>query len=206
MTRLVAFDLDGTLVDSRADIAASANAALSAVGLPRRHPDEVLSFVGEGARRLVERCVAPHGELLEPALEAWRAHYRAHLLDTTLPFPGIPEALDALAAHATLAVLTNKPGAFARAICDALFPGRFTAVLGPDDAAARKPAPDLLVALEARLGPQAAGGAYVGDTTIDLAFAAAAGLRFLGVGWGYGAAALPPPLVPTPAALVDALR
>ncbi|HEX9187797.1 MAG TPA: HAD hydrolase-like protein, partial [Vicinamibacteria bacterium] len=75
MTRLAIFDLDGTLVDSREDLYQAVRHALAALGLPPRSPEEVVSFVGEGAARLVGRAIAPQGHLLEPALAAWRAHY-----------------------------------------------------------------------------------------------------------------------------------
>ena len=92
MARLAVFDLDGTLVDSLDDLHASVNHALAAVGLPPRTRDEVHGFVGEGARVLLAKAVAPRDELLEPALAAWRPHYEAHCLDRTRPYPGI-EAL-----------------------------------------------------------------------------------------------------------------
>ncbi len=181
---LLAFDLDGTLVDSRQDIAASANAALEAVGLPRRAEDEVARFVGGGARNLVARCVDPHVDKLEEALAAWHAHYAEHLLDTTRPYPGIAEMLAALAPHCRLAVATNKPGSYARTICDALFPGVFVQVIGGDEAP-RKPDPAMLHQIAAAQGEAIA--AYVGDMPIDQRTAEAAGCAFVGVPWGFGA-------------------
>lgn len=202
---LVAFDLDGTLVDSRQDIAASANAALAAVGLPPRAAAEVVGFVGAGARKLIERCVAPHLELTERALTAWYAVYGAHLLDSTTPYPQALAALPELAGVATLAVATNKPGRFAREICDALFPGRFAAVIGGDEAP-RKPDPGMLLALCDRLGIPASRTTYVGDMALDRAAAAAAGVRFVGVGWGYGGADVGPEAVTDGAGLVARIR
>ena len=93
MSRLAVLDLDGTLVDSLDDLLASVNHALRAVGLPPRSREEVHGFVGEGARVLLARAVAPHEQLVEPALAAWRPHYEAHCLDHTRAYPGIPALL-----------------------------------------------------------------------------------------------------------------
>jgi len=196
---LFAFDLDGTLVDSRADIAASANAALEAVGLPRKPDAEIARYVGGGARNLVARCVDPHVEKLEEALAAWHAHYALHLLDTTRPYPGIAAMLGRLAGDGhVLAVATNKPGRFARAICDALFPGRFAQVIGGDEAP-RKPDPEMLRRIaEAERAPVAA---YVGDMPIDERTAGAFGCPFVAVPWGFGTFAPGVPLAPDAAAL-----
>ena len=181
---LLAFDLDGTLVDSRHDIAAAANAALAEVGLPRRPEAEVAGFVGGGARNLIARCVEPHGEKLEEALAAWHRRYAARLLETTRPYPGIETLLAALGRAHVLAVATNKPGRYARAICDALFPGRFAQVIGGDEAP-RKPDPAMLIEIAARQGERVA--AYVGDMEIDARTAEAYGCPFVAVGWGFGA-------------------
>src|SRR6185369_4235015 len=105
--RLAIFDLDGTLVDSRLDLSLAVNHALRVVGLPERTLDEVASFVGEGAVKLVERAVAPRVDLVGPALAAWWEHYEAHLLDNTVLYPGLAELL--AEAPCALAVHTNKP-------------------------------------------------------------------------------------------------
>jgi phosphoglycolate phosphatase len=200
---LIAFDLDGTLVDSRHDIAAAANAALLEVGLPRRPEEEVATFVGGGARNLIARCVEPHHEKLEEALAAWHRHYAARLLDETRPYPGIEALLGALAGDHLLAVATNKPGRYARTICDALFPGRFAQVIGGDEAP-RKPDPAMLHALAEKQGARVA--AYVGDMEIDRSTAAAYGCPFVAVGWGFGAFGPGPEVARSAAALGALLR
>lgn len=191
---IIAFDLDGTLVDSRIDIAAAANAALEAVGLPRRSEEEVIGFVGGGARNLVARCVDPHLDRIEEALEAWHRHYAVHLLDHTRPYPGIEAALEALARRSPLAVATNKPGRYARAIVDALFPGRFVQVVGGDEAP-RKPDPRMLERIEETQGRRIA--CYVGDMEVDRRTALVHGCRFVGVGWGFGGFEEPVPVAKT---------
>ncbi len=180
--RVTIFDLDGTLVDSVDDLAAAVNHALAAVGLPLRSRDEVRSFVGDGARVLLERAVGPNRDRLEPALAAWRAHYEVHLLDATRPYPGIPEAL--AGARRPLAVLTNKPAAMAVRILDGLeLSARFSAVSGGGDAPP-KPDPAGARALLARLGARPEDAVLVGDSPVDAATARNAGMEFVAVTWG----------------------
>ena len=182
MARLAVFDLDGTLVDSLDDLHASVNHALAAVGLPPRTREEVHGYVGEGARVLLERAVAPRGELLEPALAAWRPHYAAHCLDRTVPYRGIAALL--AGAGRVLAVHTNKPGAMARKILDGLgLLPRFAAVVGGDEAP-RKPDPSGLLEIMARIGATPAETVFVGDSRHDVATARAAGVAMVAVTWG----------------------
>ncbi len=182
MARLAIFDLDGTLVDSLDDLHASVSHALRVVGLPPRSREEVLGFVGEGARALLERAVAPHAHLVEPALAAWRPHYEAHCLDRTRPYPGIEAVL--AGAGRSLAVHTNKPGEMARKILSGLgLLPRFATVLGGDEAP-RKPDPAGVREIMARVGASPAETLFVGDSRIDAATAAAAGVALVAVTWG----------------------
>jgi phosphoglycolate phosphatase len=181
--RAAILDLDGTLLDTLGDLAASVNAALASVGLSPRSETEVRAFVGEGARRLLERAVAPHEDLLEPALAAWWRHYEVHCLDRTRPFPGIPAVL--AGARRVLAVHTNKPGALARRILDGLgLLGRFAVVLGGDEAP-KKPDPTGTLEILARIGATPADAVLVGDSRVDLDTARAAGIAHVAVTWGF---------------------
>ncbi|BDG02006.1 HAD family hydrolase [Anaeromyxobacter oryzae] len=185
MPRLAILDLDGTLVDSVDDLATSVNHALRAVGLPERGIPEIRSFVGEGARVLLERSVAPHAGRLEPALAAWWKHYEDHCLDRTRLYPGISALLDG--AGRVLAVHTNKPGALARKILAGLgVLERFTVVVGGDEAP-RKPDPAGVHAIRARVGASPAETVFVGDSAVDVATARAAGVSVVAVTWGLGA-------------------
>jgi phosphoglycolate phosphatase len=185
--RLAIFDLDGTLVDSLDDLHASVSHALRALGLPARSREEVHGYVGEGARMLVERSIAPRTDLLEPALAAWRAHYEDHCLDRTRAYPGIDELLGR--AGRVLAVHTNKPGALARKILGGLgLLPRFAAVTGGDEAP-RKPDPTGVRAIMARVGAAPADAVLVGDSRVDAATARAAGIPFVAVTWGFGSRA-----------------
>src|SRR5512139_4253886 len=149
LARLLVFDLDGTLVDSSRDIAAAMNAAMARVA--PRAPDipleSILSYVGEGARLLVERCLQHASLDLSPdeVLPVYLECYAGRLLDTTYLYPGVGEALAALEGT-TLAVLTNKPGDFSRSILEGLGVARhFARIWGAGDVASRKPDPDGLL-------------------------------------------------------------
>jgi phosphoglycolate phosphatase len=209
--RLVVLDLDGTLVDSLGDIAASANQSLvEAFGEGARQPDEVVrGFVGSGARRLIERCVQAAGQSPENTgrlLERFFLIYSSRLTQTTRPYPGIEESLDELAETARLAVLTNKPGVLTRRILHHLGLGnRFIAVVGGDDGPSMKPDPSGLLELAAEAGADPRDMAMVGDSAIDILTARHAGTRAVGVLWGYDRAGVlrekPDVLVETPAGL-----
>jgi len=188
------FDLDGTLVDSSRDIAASANAALRrmAPGTAEIPLAAILSFVGEGARVLVERSLRHAGLSLsaDDVLPVYIECYAERLLDTTRLYPGVAEALGALAGP-VLAVLTNKPGEFSRRILEALgVAGRFAYVLGAGDVPSRKPDPGGLLRLMADAEAAREDTWMVGDSATDVAVARAAGVRVAGVTWGFHPAAL----------------
>ena len=188
MARLLVFDLDGTLVDSSLDLAAATNAALQRVApdRPSIPVEKVRTFVGEGARVLIERSIRharidkPVDEVLPHFLEC----YGQCLLDTTRLYPGIAEALDALAGP-TLAVLTNKPGPFSRTILDGLgVTARFARIWGAGDVPERKPDPSGLRGLIAELGARPDVTWMIGDSPVDAQTARAAGVRMAGVTWG----------------------
>ncbi len=191
MIRAVLFDLDGTLIDSRQDLAEAVNAALRAVGLPARSLAEVTSFIGEGSRRLVEQAIAPHPEVFDAAFAAWERAYRAGLLRHTRFYPGLQPLAERVSAKlgGRVAVHTNKPGDLARTILEGLGATTlFARVLGGGDGLARKPAPEGALLLLKELGVAPADAVYVGDSAVDFDTAAAAGLAFLGCAWGYGEA------------------
>src|SRR5262245_19179354 len=119
---LVVFDLDGTLVDSRADLSAAVNHVLRGFALPELLPAVVVDYVGDGARVLVQRALgAAHRNLWDDGFRQFLEYYGMHLLDQTRPYPGVPDLLAALAARGVeQAVLSNKPEAMSRAILDGL--------------------------------------------------------------------------------------
>jgi phosphoglycolate phosphatase len=186
--RLLVFDLDGTLVDSSGDIAASVNATLARVapGSPSVPLDAVRSYVGEGARLLVERSLRHVGAALDAGsvLPLYVDTYRRRLLDTTRLYSGVAEALDALDG-CTLAVLTNKPGGLSRTLLEGLgVASRFARICGGGDVPFPKPDPSGLRGLMKELGFGVGDSWMVGDSPIDVRTARAAGVRVAGVAWG----------------------
>lgn len=189
MTRLVVFDLDGTLVDSRLDLAASANLLLDELGAPRLAVAEVERMVGDGARMLVQRVLAAAGVEtdLDAALGRFLAIYDEHLLDHTCPYPGVVDALDALGDRAVLGLLTNKPQHHTARLLEALgLRDRFFAAIGGDTTFPRKPDPAALLHLIDTVGARPEASVMVGDSRVDLETARRAGTPVCLVTYGFG--------------------
>jgi len=190
MKKVFIFDLDGTLLDTLGDLAASVNYALRTHGMPEHSIDDVRRFVGNGVRKLMERAV-PDGVSnpdFEAAFSTFRQHYMAHSLDTTKPYDGIPEALEALKAEGCrLAVVSNKMMAATQALCRHFFPDTIEVAIGEDEAHGirKKPSPDTVFAALQSLGVGKDEAVYVGDSDVDIETAANAGLPCVSVLWGF---------------------
>jgi phosphoglycolate phosphatase len=189
--KFVLFDLDGTLIDSAPDLCTALAHALNEVGLPAHDVAAVRRMIGEGQRVLVERAIVRAGgdpvALLDDVLMRFRRYYSEHLVEKTTLYPGVPETLSTLAQELPLAVATNKPGAWARRIIDTFGLSRlFRAVLGEDDVGARKPDPRLLIHLCTLAGVTPDETLMVGDSAIDRAAAAAAGMDLALCTYGFG--------------------
>jgi phosphoglycolate phosphatase len=187
---LFVFDLDGTLVDSLRDLADSANALLAECGARPLGADEIAAMVGEGAALLVSRAFAA-ARVPAPAdaLARFLRIYDGRLLEHTRPYDGMAAALDGLATHSTLAVLTNKPLTATRRILDGLNLSQFfeaDAVLGGDGPLPRKPDPAGLAHLCARAGVAIEDTVMVGDSAIDWRTARNAGTRICLARYGFG--------------------
>jgi phosphoglycolate phosphatase len=187
---LFVFDLDGTLIDSRRDLADAANTLLVECGGRALPEDDIGRMVGDGAATLVARVFeAAHVPAPADALARFLAEYGRHLLDHTRPYAGIPEALEALSARARLALLTNKPLASTREILRGLDLVRFFSdadVIGGDGPFPRKPDPAGLRHLTSAAGVDAGEAILVGDSIIDWRTARQAGTAICMARYGFG--------------------
>jgi len=187
MPLLVIFDLDGTLVDSRADIATATNHVRSLFSLEALPTEAVADCIGDGVSALLERTLpALDRGTAAKARDFFRERYAECCADRTRPFPGIPELLDDLRARGDLlAVCTNKPSGFTRTILAATgLADAFVAVEGGDRA--RKPDPDQIHAIVATADAADRERWIVGDNHTDICAGRAAGCRVAWAGWGFG--------------------
>jgi len=183
----VVFDLDGTLADTREDLVGSVNHVLGTLGLPVLPFETVCEYIGEGARRLVQRSLgSAHADLVDEALARFMDYYGAHVLDRTTPYPGVTEVVTVLRGRGlTLSVLTNKPERLSRAILDGLgLSSSFCAIVGGDSLPVRKPDPGGIEHLLTLSSTPRARMLMVGDSAIDMETARAAAVAFCGVTWG----------------------
>jgi phosphoglycolate phosphatase len=186
--RAVLFDLDGTLVDSLADLANATNCALTQLGCPTHPVESYRTRVGDGARELCARALPGDKQALaDQVLKLMRQHYDAHCFDLTTPYPGIPELVSALAARRySLAVLSNKPDDFTKRVIEHYFtPSPFAVVRGQLPNVPLKPDPAAAVQIAQELGIPPAQWLYLGDTNTDMRTARAAGMESVGVLWGF---------------------
>ncbi len=209
--RALVFDLDGTLVDSFEAIHASLVAAMKALGLPPWDLGTTVRHVGRGVEFLVEAAVGP--AFKTRALEIFRTDYAATCLARTRLLPTVSETLPRLARSGyALAVATNKPIDFTRRILDHLgIAPHFRCVLGPEQVARPKPAPDMLQAILACLNVQPGECLYVGDMPLDVETATQAGVSCFLVatgafGWSELASRTDVPVFRSLAEVADALE
>jgi len=186
---LVVFDLDGTLVDSRRDLADAANAVIAECGGAPLPEDRIGRMVGDGAATLVARVFAASAIPAPPdALARFLAVYERHLLDYTRPYDGIVDVLAHLSRRSRLALLTNKPLASTREILRGLQLEQFfdDAIVGGDGPLPRKPHPAGLEHLIANAGVERAQTVLVGDSVIDWKTARNASISIWLAGYGFG--------------------
>jgi len=186
----VIFDLDGTLADTLADIAAALDRVLAAAGLPTHPMEAYRAFVGSGARVLVENALGgAHRDRVDEILAAFLDDYLDNLVVASAPYPGIDELLEGLAALPVaprLAVLSNKPHHATERVVEALFPSRpFARIYGHRSDWPKKPDPSAALALAAEIGARPERCVFVGDTAVDIQTAVRAGMRAVGCLWGF---------------------
>lgn len=184
------FDLDGTLIDTAPDLCRALNHALAAFGHAPVQLAQARNWVGQGAQASLQRALAHQGasaDDLDAMLASFLDYYRRHIADLSAPFPGVEEALQALAERGTkLAVVTNKREALTKALLEELgFGHHFQAVVGGDSTAHPKPAADPALAALAALQVPPADALFVGDSQADVGCARAAGCAVLCVAYGY---------------------
>lgn len=192
MTRhkCVLFDLDGTLVDSLADLADSMNRVLTRQGLPPHPVQAYRYFVGNGITKLVQRALpaeAQQQDIIQDCVRKMRQEYALHWADTTRPYPGIAELLDTLATRGIeMAILSNKPDELTQEVVRTLLPEwNFAAVAGARETIPKKPAPAGALRIANLLHREPADFLYLGDTNTDMQTARAARMFAIGALWGF---------------------
>jgi phosphoglycolate phosphatase len=214
--KLVIFDLDGTLIDSRLDLVHSVNAALRHIGRAGLPDDVIASYVGDGAPILIQRALGDEAvdeAVVRKGLQFFLSYYREHKLDHTTVYRGVREALAAVQRASNgnprkMAVLSNKPVGPSRAIVDALGLGSFFAqVCGGNSFATKKPDPEGARKLLEEQGVSPEEAAIVGDSHVDVETGRNAGMWTVGVSYGFAPHTLqqepPDVLVDTPLELAE---
>jgi len=182
------FDLDGTLLDTLADLAASVNHAMRTNNMPEHSIDDIRLFVGNGVKKLMERSI-PNG-LANPKFDAayatFRQHYMEHSLDTTRPYTGIEELLAELRRRGKrIAVVSNKFYAATQELCRHFFGDTVEVAIGEREDIRKKPAPDTVNEALRQLAVGKEGAVYIGDSDVDIATARNSGLPCISVLWGF---------------------
>lgn len=188
MYQLAIFDLDGTLLDTLADLRQGINYALGTQGFAQRSMAEVRAFVGNGIWKLVERAV-PAGTSeaqMDAVYEAFNPYYARHCADLTAPYDGILPLLQKLQAQGVVcALVSNKPDYAVQTLAAQYFPGLLAASAGAKDGVRKKPAPDSVFAVIHQLGAEGLRAVYIGDSEVDLQTAQNAALPCISVSWGF---------------------
>ena len=182
---LLIFDLDGTLIDSRQDLANSVNLVRRNFNLPEFSLNEVMEYVGDGAQKLIQRAFPNKSqEGLDKALNIFKAHYQKHIFDNTVLYPGVSETLSYFK-NKKKAIISNKPVLFTQQIAEQLFPGIFDLVLGGDSLPEKKPSPEPILNVLTTLNISEKEAVIVGDGSPDIESGKAAGISTCAVTYGF---------------------
>ena len=182
------FDLDGTLLNTLADLRESTNYALKKFEFPERSMEEIRNFVGNGLRMLIRRAVPNFAdeETVDQVLAEMKAHYREHYHDGTVPYDGILPFLRKMKnCGFRMAIVSNKADPMVQLLRTLYFDDLISVAVGELEGVARKPAPDLVEIAMHRLGCTAENAVYIGDSEVDIETAKNAGLPCMSVGWGF---------------------
>jgi len=190
LTKLVLFDLDGTLLNTLDDLAHAANFALKRHGLPEHPVEAYKQFVGNGIVKLVERMTPKERRgdtaLLDSLKKDFDAYYAEHSLDRTCPYEGVTELLHSLNGRGiTCVVLSNKPDEFTKSLCERYFGSLIRVAVGHRQGYPHKPDKALVEEMLKLAGFQGQNSVYVGDSGVDMQTAKNAGLFAVGVLWGF---------------------
>lgn len=186
--KIVIFDMDGTILDTLQDLADATNYALAQNGFQTRTVDEIRRFVGNGAKKLIERACPEHTspEVQENVRRSFANYYGIHCADNTKPYDGIIELLHKLRADGVkCAVDSNKPEFAVKKLCDQYFPGLFDFALGSRDGCKNKPDADAVNDILSELGIAKSEAVFVGDSDVDIATAQNASIPCIGAEWGF---------------------
>ena len=184
---LLMFDLDGTLFDTKQDLATAVNLTLEEFGLPSKPPELIYTYVGDGVRKLLERSLEGFGPgHFEQALTLFRGHYLTHLTDTTCFFPGVISVLEHFS-HKKKAVVTNKPAEYTNKLIQGLnAQHHFDIIVGSDTTIRLKPHPDMILSTLEKLAVSPERALMIGDSVNDLTAGRQAGVKVCAVGYGLG--------------------
>ena len=189
MIKAVLFDLDGTLVNSLGDLAASVNFVLERNGFPVHAEDEFRYFAGDGIPKMIERALPENcrtEEIKHRCTEQFLERYSKHFADLTRPYPGIPELLEGLRRRGIeTAVVSNKAQEMAECVVKRAFGDRMSLIIGKREGVAAKPDPAALLLAAKLLGKEPRECAFLGDSGMDMAAAVRAGMKAVGVLWGF---------------------
>ncbi len=186
MIKAVIFDLDGTLLNTLEDLKESTNFALCKFKYPERSLEEVRCFVGNGVRKLIERAVPENCKNVEECLEVFKKNYSENMYNHTKPYNGILKILKELHdKNLKIGVVSNKFDSAVKELCKKYFGDLVDVAIGQNDDVPKKPAPDGVLKAMKQIGTDKNSTIYAGDSDVDVKTAKNAGLKCIGVTWGF---------------------